>query len=203
MNLIKLTLRFGNKLLFLDIFTNCPCLEQLHINSLTCDTQKLCRDLEKSFFRAKRLRTLKVFQSQWTQFSPNLLQSLAENCNNLDQVVLVDNSKAFTLKKFPVDKLLLVAKKKSMRFLYITSELLNQDNIQKLKSEVRKICKLKPYLICRFVKEFVQGKRAFYHLEDVCNLPMDYFKAVTSINSIAGSYHSNSVVGNINLENVF
>jgi len=201
--LAKIAVNFSSKPLFLEIFTGCPSLEHLHINSLVCDTQKLCRDLALGLEKASSLKTLKIFQSQWTQFSKSLLDSVIAGCHQLEQIVLIDSSKAFTIKKFPLEELLEISKKEKLGFLYITSELFTTENIKKLKAGVRKISAKKPFLTSRFVKEFLRDKSAFYQLEDLASLPMVYHRAVVSINSLSSMYCSNSTVASVTIEDVF
>eukprot|EP00092_Neocalanus_flemingeri_P016321 GFUD01017666.1.p1 GENE.GFUD01017666.1~~GFUD01017666.1.p1 ORF type:complete len:702 (+),score=167.71 GFUD01017666.1:80-2185(+) len=201
--LVKVALNFTSKPLFQEIFSSCLSLEHLHLSSLTCDTQKFCRDLGLGLKKANSLKVLKVFQNQWTQFSKNLLEPVIEGCGLLEQMVLIDSSKAFTLKKFPLNDLIEIAKKDRLSFLYICSELLTIENIKKLKSEVKKSTNKKPFLISRFQKVFVRDKLAFYHLEDLSNLPMVFHRAVAGINSLTNSYCSTSTVGNVTIEDVF
>jgi len=201
--LVKIAVNFNSKPIFLEIFSNCRSLEHLHLSSLTCDIQKLCRDLSLGLGKASNLKILKMFQNQWTQFSKKLLEAVIEGCDDLEQMVLIDSSKAFTLKKFPLEDLIEVAKKDKLSFLYICSELLNLENIKSLKSKVRKLANKKPFFISRFLKEFVRNKSAFYHLEDLSNLPMVFHRAVTGINSLTNKYCSTSSVGNVTIEDVF
>jgi len=201
--LSKILVNFSSKPLFQRIFCSCPKLSHLHLNSLVCDVQKLCKDLVLGLKQAHSLRILKLFQKQWTQHSKSLLAALKESCLQLEQLVIIDSSKAFTLKQFPLAELVEIAQKESICLLYITSELLTTENIKKLKSIMRKISLNKPYFVSRFVKEFVQGKYAFYQLADVANLPMVYHRAVVSINSLSTSYCSNSSVANVTIEDVF
>jgi hypothetical protein len=204
--LVRIKVNFGIKSLFQEIFKNCAMLNHLHINSLNCDPQKFCRDLSLGLKDAGNLQILKVFQRQWTQFSKYLFSSISENCSKLEQLILIDTSKAFTLKKFPVEELLEVANKDSLIFLYVTSELFTLENIKKLRSHTKKNSAKKPFFISRFVKEFIlapAASYAFYQLEDLENLPMSFKRAVVTINSISTSYCSNSSVANLTVDDVF
>jgi len=201
--LVKIRVNFCNISLFEKILSGCPMLSHLHINSLICDAQKFCRDLSIGLKQAGNLKTLKVFQKQWTQFSKSLFSSLSENCHKLEQLILVDSSQGFTLKRFPIEELEMIARKDSLRFLYITSELLTMENVKKLKSMAKKITSKKPFFVSRFVKEFRPRKYAFYQLPDIDGLPMVYQRSVVTINTLNSSYCSNSSVANITLEDVF
>lgn len=201
--LVQIAVKFSGKPLLLDIFSNCPKLEHLHLSNLTCEAQKLFKDLSLGLERASSLKVLEIFQSQWTQFSKQLFESVIKGCVNLEQLVVIDTSKAFNLQKFPLGKLIEIARLDKLSFLYICSELITLENIKKLKSEVRKIAAKKPFLISRLQKEFVREKSAFYHLEDLSGLPMVYHKTVANINSLARGYCSNSSVANVTIEDVF
>jgi len=201
--LVKIRVSFGNNSLFEKIFSCCSLLTHIHLNSLICDTQKLCRDLGIGLKKAENLKTLKVFQKQWTQFSNSLFSFLIENCLSLEQLILIDSSKAFTLKKFPVAELEKLTRKSSLCFLYITSQLLTTENIKKLKSNSRKVSSKKPFFVSRFVKEFNSDKYAFYQLSDIEGLPMVFQRSVLTINSLNTSYCSNSSVANITLDDMF
>jgi len=201
--LVKIRVNFSTISLFEKILSGCPMLSHLHINSLICDAQKFCRDLTIGLKQAGNLKTLKVFQKQWTQFSKSLFSSLIDNCHKLEQLILVDSSRGFTLKRFPVEELEIIARKDSLSFLYITSELLTMENVKKLKSSAKKITTKKPFFVSRFVKEFDSRKYAFYQLPDIDGLPMVYQRSVVTINTLNSSYCSNSSVANITVDDVF
>jgi len=201
--LVRLKVNFGIKSLFQEMFRSCVMLNHLHINSLNCDPQKFCRDLSHGLKEAGNLQILKVFQKQWTQFSKYLFSSISKSCSKLEQLILIDSSKAFTLKKFPVEELLEVANKDSLIYLYVTSELFTLENIKELKSHTKKITAKKPFFMGRFVKGFFFDKYAFYQLADLEKLPMSFKRAVVTINSISTSYCSNSSVANLTVDDVF
>ena len=201
--IVKVKVNFSNSSLFERILSGCSMLSHLHINSLNCDAQKFCRDLSVGLKQAGNLNILKVFQKQWTQFSKSLLSSLIESCHKLEQLILIDSSQGFTLKRFPTEEFEMIARKDSLCFLYITSKLLTMENIRKLKSCGKKICTKKPFFVSRFVKEFDPRKYAFYQLEDIDGLPMVFQRSVVTINTLNSYYCSNSSVANITLDDVF
>ena len=165
---------------FPKLFKGCENLKELHISSLQTNPQKLFASLEKGLKSAKSLTVLKVYQKQFTQYSERLFVTIRDSCKQLEQIVIVDPSNSFTLRKFPVKSVIeLLTSLNKIRFLYLGSGLLTIEEVKALKSATKKIMKTRPWLVARYQKRIAQSP--FYSLEDVTELPMEFQRSVATL----------------------
>ena len=188
---------------FSKLFKGCENLRELHISSLQTDSHKLFTSLEKGLKSSRSLAVLKVYQKQFTQYSERLFVVIKDSCKKLEQIVIVDPSNSFTLRKFPVKSVIdLLTSVTTIRFLYLGSGLLTIEDIKSLKSVTKRITKTRPWLIARYQKKIYQ--RPFYSLDDVTGLlPMEYQRSVGTLDIRAESQWSQSEVASVSVNQYF
>ena len=196
----------------------CSNLSQLQLTDIQSSDQRLFADLERALLVAKQLRQLQVHQKQLTQHCGRLLASLADNCDNIQQVVLIDPSRAFSLKKFPTENVIKLVQKDSMRFLYLCSELLTLNDVKSLKRSMKPLLVSKPYLLVKlqstlaFSPSRYPGTRheenlarmsPFYSLNDINDLPMELQRVVASSAGDCRDRFRNTSVAKVTVDNIF
>ena len=189
------------------LLQTCSNLSHLQLTNLQSADQRLFADLQKGLLAAKQLKLLQIHQKQLTQHSGRLLDSLADNCDNIQQVVLIDPSRAFNLKKFPTENVIKLVQKQSMRFFYLCSELLTVNDKKILKRSLRTLMVSKPHLLVKLQSTLAcppgSSTSPFYSLEDIQDLPMEYQRVVASC---AGDYqyrYDNTSVTRLTVDDVF
>ena len=174
----------NDKVIF-KLLQSCQNLTHLELSDLGYQPQRMFTDLESGLKEAKGLKTLKIQQKQLTQYSPRLLESLSENCDSIEQVVLVDTSRAFTLKKYPTEAVFKLSQKKSIKFVYICSELLTLEDDKFVKRKVKSLLEEKPFLLVRLQLKVPFNARLlslpFYSVDDISDLPMEFQSSVASL----------------------
>ena len=174
----------NDKVIF-KLLQSCQNLTHLELSDLGYQPQRLFTDLESGLKEAKGLKTLKIKQKQLTQYSPRLLESLSENCDSIEQVVLVDTSRAFTLKKYPTEAVFKLSQKKSVKFVYICSELLTLEDDKFVKRKVKSLLEEKPFLLVRLQLKVPSNARLlslpFYSVDNISDLPMEFQSSVASL----------------------
>jgi len=166
------------------LLESCQNITHLELFDINCPAQRLLTDLERGLKGAKRLKTLNIHQKQMTQYSARLLDSLSANCPVIEQVVLEDTSRAFTLKKFPTEKVIKLAhEKKSLKLLYICSELLTIEDVKSTKRNLKSLLQERPYLLVKLQPKLgrEKGKSGPVYSLEVCELPMEFQRSVTTL----------------------
>ena len=188
--------------IFPKLFNGCENLRELHLCSLQTDPQKLFTSLERGLKSAKSLIVLKVFQKQFTQYSQRLLVAMKDFCKQLEQIIIVDPSNSFTLRRFPVAIVIeLLTSLNKLRFLYLGSGLLTLEEVKTLKSAAKRITKTRPWLVARYQSRIHQ--EPFYSLEDVTELPMELQRSVATLEISAESQWSQSDVATVSVNQYF
>lgn len=184
-----------------NLLKSCPNLRHLQLSNIRCPAQSLFADLQRALKEAKALRTLKILQKQLTQFSPRLLGSLSENCDQIEHVVLVDTSRAFTLNNYPKETVIKLSQKKSVKFVYIGSDLLTLQDVKYIKKHVKSVLEEKPFLLVRLQSRL--NSMPFYGMDDIGDLPMELQTSVASLAVDVTSSHSPSSVASLSLSDIF
>ena len=189
------------------LFQVCHHLSHLQLTDIQCSDQRLFTDLERALPSAKQLKQLQIHQKQLTQHCAKLLTSLAVNCDNIEAVVLIDPSRAFNLKKFPTENVIKLVKKKSVRFVYLCSELLTVNDIKSLKRSLKTVMASKPHLFVKLQSTlaFTLGasESPFYSLEDINDLPMEFQNMVATLAGNFNYRHLNTSVARVTVDNIF
>ena len=189
------------------LFQVCHHLSHLQLTDIQCSDQRLFADLERALPSAKQLKHLQIHQKQLTQHCAKLLTSLADNCDNIEAVVLIDPSRAFNLKKFPTENVIKLVKKKSVRFVYLCSELLTVNDIKSLKRSLKTVMASKPHLFVKLQSTlaFTLGasESPFYSLEDINDLPMEFQNMVATLAGNFNYRHLNTSVARVTVDNIF
>ena len=179
------------------LFQSCQNLTHLELSDLGYQPQRLFTDLESGLKEAKGLKSLKLKQKQLTQYISRLLESLSENSDLIEQVVLVDSSRAFTLKKYPIEAVLKLSQKKSVKFVYICSDLLTLEDVKFMKRKVKSLLEEKPFLLVRLQLKLPSTvrllSRPFYNVDDICDLPLEFQGSVASLHVDSNMRASTSV----------
>ena len=189
------------------LFQVCHHLSHLQLTDIQCSDQRLFADLERALPSAKQLKLLQIHQKQLTQHCAKLLTSLADNCDNIEAVVLIDPSRAFNLKKFPTENVIKLVKKKSVRFVYLCSELLTVNDIKSLKRSLKTVMASKPHLFVKLQSTlaFTLGasESPFYSLEVINDLPMEFQNMVATLAGNFNYRHLNTSVARVTVDNIF
>ena len=189
------------------LFQVCHHLSHLQLTDIRCSDQRLFADLERALQSAKQLKHLQIHQKQLTQHCAKLLTSLANNCDILEAVVLIDPSRAFNLKKFPTENVIKLVKKKSVRFLYLCSELLTVNDIKSLKRSLKTVMASKPHLFVKLQSTLVftlgASESPFYSLEVINDLPMEFQNMVATLAGNFNYRHLNTSVARVTVDNIF
>ena len=189
------------------LFQVCHHLSHLQLTDIQCSDQRLFTDLERALPSAKQLKLLQIHQKQLTQHCAKLLTSLANNCDILEAVVLIDPSRAFNLKKFPTENVIKLVKKKSVRFVYLCSELLTVNDIKSLKRSLKTVMASKPHLFVKLQSTlaFTLGasESPFYSLEVINDLPMEFQNMVATLAGNFNYRHLNTSVARVTVDNIF
>ena len=165
-------------------------LTQLHLSSpVGSNPPGLMPALARALQQAAltRLQVLQLYHPGATQKVQQIFFSLATHCPSLQQLVIVDPSSAFTIRKFPLQAVVDLVQKLSLRFLYICSTLLTKQDVKKLKSGVRELNAEKPFLLCHFQTRINDNPslyhkhKPFYSLLDIEFLPSEYLSSVTGL----------------------
>ena len=147
----RLSLVFGSSL-FSGIFNSCPSLSELQCSSLYCDAQKLGRDLVSNLKLAKKLTILKIQQKQLSQWLEQLLVEVV-NCNQLQQLVIIDPSMAKLASiGIPQKKLReSVENLSNLSFVHISSPLFTTATLKKTLTDMRALKKeMRKHLVFSF-----------------------------------------------------
>ena len=139
------------------------------------------KDLSEGLSRAKSLQRLSVDQSHLLEVRGNLLQSVIKGCENLQQLVFIDDGGSSQLKKFPLPEVSPLLKKRSLMFLYVRCQLLTNEDIKKLKTMARNVKKdeERPQVVFSFAKSLEDPKNEF-SVDDVKNIPAMYINGILS-----------------------
>ena len=123
-------------------------------------------------------------------------------CKQLEQIIIVDPSNSFTLRRFPVAIVIeLLTSLDKLRFLYLGSGLLTLEEVKTLKSAAKRITKTRPWLVARYQSRIHQ--EPFYSLEDVTELPMELQRSVATLEISAESQWSQSDVATVSVNQYF
>ena len=138
------------------------------------------KDLSEGLSRAKSLQRLSVDQSHLMEVRGNLLQSVIEGCEKLQQLVIIDDGGSSQLKKFPLSEVSPLLKKRSLMFLYVRCQLLTNEDIKKLKTMARNVKKdERPQVVFSFTKSLEDPNTGF-SVDDVKNIPAMYINGILS-----------------------
>ena len=179
---------------FSELFQSFESLSHLELSEI--NNPALLIDLKRTLKFAKRLKTLKIKQRQVTQYTAALLDSLSVHCDIIENVVLVDTSRAFTQKKFPLENVIRLVEKISMKFIYLCSELLTLEDVKSFKRQLKNLLVVKPHLVARLQSTW--SSDPFYGVGDICDLPMELQTSVASLSAVEASS-----VARVSLSDIF
>ena len=190
--------------LFPKFFSSCFQISELHISEVNCDPQKLFTSIEKGLKFAKNMKILKIYQKQFTQYSERVLSAIGEHCQKIEQIIIMDSSKSFTLKKFPLKVVSeLASASENLGFLCLGSELLTNDDIKVLKNHVKKVMlQEKPYLVGKFLNKIGQSWPNEINF-DTKSLPMEYQRNYATLKCRNKEKYSTSEVATCHINKYF
>ena len=190
--------------LFPKFFSSCFQISELHISEVNSDPQKLFTSIEKGLKFAKNMKILKIYQKQFTQYSERVLSAIGEHCQKIEQIIIMDSSKSFTLKKFPLKVVSeLASASENLGFLCLGSELFTNDDIKVLKNHVKKVMlQEKPYLVGKFLNKIGQSWANEINF-DTKSLPMQYQRNYATLKCRNKEKYSTSEVATCHINKYF
>ena len=189
--------------LFPKLFSSCSQNTELHISEVHSDPQKLFTSIEKGLKFAKNMKILKIYQKQFTQYSERVLSAISEHCQKIEQILIMDPSKSFTLKKFPLKVVSeLASYSENLGFLCLGTELLTNEDIKVLKSHVKKVKQEKPYLVGMFMNKIGQSWSGDINV-DTKSLPMEYQRNYATLKCRNKEKYSTSEVATCHINKYF
>ena len=149
------------------------------------------------------MKILKIYQKQFTQYSERVLSAISEHCQKIEQILIMDPSKSFTLKKFPLKVVSeLASSSENLGFLCLGTELLTNEDIKVLKSHVKKVKQEKPYLVGMFMNKIGQSWSGDINV-DTKSLPMEYQRNYATLKCRNKEKYSTSEVATCHINKYF